>query len=213
MPQTCITDWYRKGRRVVSIDVGITNLGLVVCDVYGPSDVAVVFAERINITQFWCRATLEGRTGCKLRHEAMASDWVEHLCHRPDIARELERAEVVLVERQPPGGLRCVEQLIVNAVRDKVKMVHPRTVHAHFGIGGSLGYEGRKIRAVQIARRAVGGRTAARVRAKFFSADRVHDLADALLFALWFSASVHPPQPARRPCFEEFRCKRVDITS
>jgi hypothetical protein len=182
-----------------------------VCDVYGPSDITVVFAERINITQFLCRHTLEGRTGCKLGHEAMASDWVEHLCHRPDIAGELERAEVVLVERQPPGGLRCVEQLIVHAVRDKVKMVHPCAVHAHFGIGGSLGYEGRKVRAVQIAQRAVGGRTAARVRAEFFREDRVHDLADALLFALWFSASVHPPQPARPQRFEQFRCKRGNL--
>ena len=142
-----------------SIDVGYYNMGLVQCD----SELNVTFAKRVDITRY---------TGCALYHTKHVADYVAHFVQ---LYKEIfDSADVILMERQPPSGLTSIEALLFYIFRDKIKLISPNSVHAHFGYS-HLDYEQRKDRVIDIA-------------SKYFTLPEVarkHDMADAFCMVLY----------------------------
>lgn len=159
---------------ILAIDIGLTNMGVV----FGAMDynnIEVYDAKVVDITTFNCGAD------CTLKHERMSIDWVHHFLH--SYRRQIEKADVILLERQPPGGFRDVEQLLYQAMRSKTTWVHPRKFHAHFKCG-NLTYDERKAFLCRYAKTQFAD--SAVVTAALQQKGRVHDIADALLFILMF---------------------------
>lgn len=107
------------------------------------------------------------------------------------LARE---ADVVLIERQPPTGIGTITAFWYSRYRDKIVLVHPRSVHKMFGMG-HLSYDMRKRASVDIASKFIpdlgaggGGR-------------RVHDVADALVM-ICFHVRATRVQPVAKPPHE-----------
>ena len=161
---------------LLCVDVGLVNLGVALVEATGGDDLVCHLAECVDVTDFGCGP------GCPLRHEAVPVDWVDHFLGRFEDA--LARADKVLIERQPPGGFRCVEQLLYRACREKAVLVQPRSFQAHFGVGG-LAYEDRKRLLVHTAKRLYRD---SEVATAALEAERAHDVADALLFGSYYAA-------------------------
>ena len=193
---------------LLCIDVGLVNLGVALVEASHDEGLRCHLAERVDITEFRCKGG-----ACPLRHEAIPVDWVAHLLE--EYGDAFSRADVVLIERQPPGGFRCVEQLLYQACREKAVLVQPRSFQAHFGVGG-MEYEERKRQLVYIAQRLYRG---SEVAAAALAAKRAHDVADALLFAAYHASkpdvklALLPPRRKRaledaEAHFERFRYHR-----
>jgi hypothetical protein len=169
---------------VAAIDVGLCNLGFV----YGRVEVdhsscTIDSVQRINLTQLEDLHKRVPKHECKLYHTADAVDRVQHfLQEHMDV---LETMQVVLIERQPLGGLVHVEQLLYQAFRDKAVLCNPRTIHCHFDMTPNE-YERRKEESVEIAEpyvRHLDGWKAAD--------DRQHDIADAVCMLVWWNHQQH----------------------
>ena len=159
---------------IVAIDVGICNVGVAVVQKRGSEMPQIVHFRRIDLRKFGgCT-----KHDCNLGHSATMADWVSHLVQRDDdFQKWTARADVILIERQPPCGLRDCEQLLFAAYRRKAVLIYPRSIHKHFNMG-SLHYEQRKIRAVQII--------LSRQPYLQLPIDRAHDIADAALMAFFY---------------------------
>ena len=149
-----------------AIDIGYKNLGLVQAD----HNMNVSFMKKIDISRLphkrmeWC--------DCKIPHTNEVADLVAHFVQ--EYQDVLLACDVLLMERQPPGGLTNVETLLLFMFRDKVKLVSPNAMHAHFGMN-HLDYEQRKERTVEIASKYV----------TLPDITRKHDIADALCMILY----------------------------
>lgn len=195
----------RRGLRVVSIDVGIVNLAISSVDILGHEECDFRWSHLVDITQFGCN-----RRTCTLMHDACHSDWMDHFIRR--FHESFDEADFVLVERQPPQGHKAIEALLVSAFRQKIRLIHPRSFQAFMRIG-VYDYEMRK----RMVERAALARFPAAASA--LDIPRSHDVAESLLFCLYFStrkevARLLPP-PSEPQCvadaaqfFEQFRCKR-----
>ena len=170
--------------RVVAIDPGIVNLAWVVATVSFNPVRMVVMAYGNEDTTRECVVP-----GCGLKRSRELWDRLRHTDEhviRPHAAT----ADHVLVERQPPQGLGEVSSFFYSRY-PQTELVHPRSVHKYFGIGG-FDYAGRKVMSVKIAQNWIpdlscGGR-------------RTHDVADAVCIAwYWANAQAPPPAPAARP--------------
>lgn len=172
--------------RVVSIDVGIHNMGVCEMEIGGDGTLRFIWADRIDITRHGCRGVADG---CTLHHSNMMVDWVGHLVKR--LRCRTDRCDVVLVERQPPLGFRCCEQLLCAAYRDKVVLVQPRALHSFFYVG-SMDYDTRKQRMVEVAlHRLRGMEGGAAGLACLSTQSRAHDIADSILMVIWFASVAH----------------------
>jgi len=167
-----------KTMRILSIDVGLVNLGLVEIQTTLDNEniESIIFADRIDLTNL--PHTIVSREQCTLYHTADAVDRVKHLIQ--EYQEHFDRASVVLVERQPLGGLVHVEQLLYEAFRDKTILCSPSSMHKHFHLPRG-DYDGRKQRTVEIAQQYLSGHTL-----WIEKNDRLHDVADALCIALWW---------------------------
>ena len=159
---------------VVVIDVGILNLGMVVATVTEEWEVKEVqSAHRIDITI--CKHSSVARKDCKLYHTRDAVDRVAHFIQ--DYCEVLGDADHLLIERQPPGGLVHIEQLLYAAFRDKGVLVSPNRMHHHFRL--SSDYDQRKKETVLIAEPYLK-----HLAAWTELADRRHDISDAACLML-----------------------------
>ncbi len=169
---------------VIAIDVGMVNLGLVEVTLTEDYTLeSVVHAERVNIMELQHRTVK--REDCRLYHTADAVDRVQHFVQEQRV--RLDRARHVLIERQPPTGLVHVEQLLYHFLREKAILLSPNPMHKHFKLPeGEENYPVRKMMTVEIARPHLetvnGWQTCS---------DRLHDMADALCFVLWWVAQKH----------------------
>jgi hypothetical protein len=123
-----------KLRRLAAVDVGVINLALA----FGTVNDGTVTITRTALVDTTQPCTV---AGCPLHHTGMAVDRVAHVvaAYRADF----DAAEVVVIERQPPGGLRDVEQVFAATFRAKCVVMAPQTMHATIGSSG-LAYEARK---------------------------------------------------------------------
>ena len=105
---------------IVGIDIGLVNLGICKIKVHKLGKYECLMADLVDTTHFKC-----DRQTCQLRHEACHVDWVSHLLQ--SYKEDFDKAEIVCIERQPPGGHAASEQLLFAALREKAVLIHPRS--------------------------------------------------------------------------------------
>jgi hypothetical protein len=155
--------------RVLSIDIGFHNLGLVLASWSRKNEpLEVEIAKKISLEDYKYIAP---------------SNEIAHLVPLFVDAHKIlfQSADVILIERQPPGGFTNIQTLLHYMFIDKVILVNPVSMHTHFGMG-HLNYEQRKERVESIASRYVT-----------IEEERKHDIADALCMILYykFKTDVH----------------------
>ena len=160
------------------IDIGLINLGLSIITTdfeYNFKNVPGI--ELFNITNFSC-----DRKICKLGHDKICVDWVNHLIQYYQIA--FDQCNHIIIERQPPSGLVAVEQLIMSRYRDKTTLIHPMSMHKFFHIG-IYDYEERKKHTEKIALRYMKD---VEIIDTFKKHKRKHDIADSICLGIfWLS--------------------------
>jgi hypothetical protein len=159
---------------VLGIDVGVLHLALAVTLTNANfSSFRVSHVELIDTRILQHDRVAQEK--CTLQHTGMACDRVAHLLQEREAL--FRSAHVVVVERQPPGGLRDVEQVLATLLRHKVCVMAPQTMHAHIGSSG-MPYAERKAWAVEVASSLVP-----ELVVRFPKAD---DVADAICLAKTF---------------------------
>jgi hypothetical protein len=168
---------------VLSIDIGIVNMGISVSILDGEFNVKeVTYVDLIDITDFTHQRELVG-IKCDLYHTKSIADWMEHVFneHLP-LFRE---SDYILVERQPPCGLVAIEQLIYYRWREKCILISPRSMHKHYNIG-LYDYEMRKEKTMDISTNLYKWHKRAIDRYETF--ERKHDISDSVcLMGFWAS--------------------------
>lgn len=151
--------------RIVSIDVGVFNMGVIYVDInenWTINSIIDCFTEDIT---FCCD------NKCKLSHTnfTRVSERVRHFLLK--YSKYFDEADIILCEQQPPHGLQSIESVITYAYPQTI-LISPRSMHAYFDIG-YLDYDNRK-KAVE--------RIAVKYLQNFDSWEnykRKHDMADA----------------------------------
>ena len=160
---------------LLCIDPGVRNMGLALVAV-SAGEFLLQAASCTDITIFPCTGTK-----CSLRHEAMMTDWVLHFIQANQ--KLFDAADVILLERQPPCGFRCCEQLLFSQFRDKVQLIHPRSLHCFFSMS-KLSYDGRKLHSVRLGERYYRRND---ILATALQKTRAHDICDAMLMAVYYT--------------------------
>ena len=165
-----------KPLRICGIDVGIENLAYVIAqtDTKRRRIERVLEFKNTNIT--FMQHTRVRYSDCKLHHASTAWDWVHHFLQENP---QLNDVDYVVIERQPPQGLVHVEQILFGHFRDRAALIHPRAIHAHFGLCDN--YEERKQQVIRTAQSAFQDPIPG----------RQHDICDALLLIKYFVTKHH----------------------
>lgn len=162
-----------NSKLVTSIDVGYTNLGIIVAEVDQEWVLRkILYFRRVNLANQ--RHEVVPMEECKLHHSREVSDLTDHFVqqHRS----WLQISEFVLIERQPPTGMKHVEQLLFKEFREKAVLMSPNSMHAYFGIQ-DLEYDERKVKVTEIADEML--KTNPMLHLKFQGLTRKHDVGDS----------------------------------
>nr|UDO48091.1 hypothetical protein [Pandoravirus massiliensis] len=186
MEQRCVSPHFVSPRRALGfIDVGRTNMGL--CFTTNDWDWADPVVERVARVDIGDPASLgQADDGGGGAHET--ADLVAAFVVR--WSPVLDACERVFIERQPPGGMRDIEQLLYAALGGaaRVSFLAPNSLHAHFRIGVRHGwgaYDRRKVRAETIAARYISANATSSAAEQWNTlGERRHDAADATLMAI-----------------------------
>ena len=177
---------------IVAIDVGILHLGVVSCDVTW-EQINVNHVALIDITRR-CR-----HQNCTLNHTNHIVDRVDHFIQ--GYRTILDKADRILVEKQPLTGLISVEQMLFDRLREKVEFIYPVSMHKYFGIR-KLNYEQRKEFLVEKTRSYLTGTI-------YDTLERKHDVADAMAMIMYWRKNsrqrVHRELGKPGTPFDQFR--------
>ena len=132
---------------------------------------------------------------CTIPHTRETCDRVAHFLQ--EYADFFDEADHVLIERQPPVGLKDIEGLIMQAHRAKTTLISPNKMHKFFGIS-RFSYEERKVRTEHIASPHLEGIST------YENNTRRHDMADSACICLFFVDTQRRRNPIRLP-FDEYR--------
>jgi len=180
--------------KVMSIDIGITNLGFVYSEVTFPdlsktckyknkilnkkyisnNNIKIINCNKIDITRV-CHSVVPF-CDCTLRHERCIPDYLDHFIQ--EYSEYFNECDVLLLERQPPVGITNVQDLLFTRFREKVLLISPNSVHKYFVLSGD--YSTRKTESEKIA-----GEYLTDFKS-FTSNFRKHDISDALLMILYY---------------------------
>lgn len=173
--------------RLLSIDVGIKNLGLASITVLPSFRVEALKLIDVTEVQHQCVPEHE----CTLRHSNELADRMDHMVQ--ENAEFFTGNDVVLVERQPIAGLTDCQLYIYNRYK-QTQLIHPRSVHTHFGMP-SKQYEKRKELSTMIAYQILREHDPLDSVIEYLdSAPRKHDLSDAINQAYYW-AGIHKLLP------------------
>tara|TARA_Y100000590_G_scaffold344295_1_gene393662 strand:- start:637 stop:1281 length:645 start_codon:yes stop_codon:yes gene_type:complete len=165
-----------KPIKILSIDVGITNLALVGIECYEDYRIKNInICKKIDIQNH--RHEKINRVDCNLHHTSSISDGIAHLFQ--EFSYFFDEASVILIERQPLMGIQSVQELIYHSYRDKALLISPQAVHKHL-LMKNLNYEERKEKSVNIAWAYLNNQS------DFNDNDRKHDMADALCQSIYY---------------------------
>jgi hypothetical protein len=155
--------------KVLAIDIGYHNMGLVVAECGNGPKIEVEYIKKVSLEDYKYIQT---------------NGIVDLIPLFVDDHRDIfDSADTILIERQPPIGFTNIEVLLNYMFKDKVVLVSPVSMHVHFGMR-HLNYDERKERTISICE-------------KFTRIDipyeRKHDIADAVCMLLYynFKTSVH----------------------
>lgn len=176
---------------IASIDVGIINLALVVVEVEDAAVTRVVHLGVSDTTKF--EHNRVHYDNCVLGHTKTTTDRVNHFVQeRLDL---FERADKVLIERQPIQGHTDVEQVLFMLFRDRAELVSPNAMHKYFQIN-HLTYEWRKVKTTEIADASFQHLNFPH----YFRLQRRHDIADAwCLLLFWLQAQAQSTPRHKTP--------------
>ena len=160
-------------KKVLSIDIGIVNLGYVYCEITDKS-INVLECNRVDIT--YMRHNRVNLCDCKLHHDTVIPDYLDHFIQETKL---FEDADLILVERQPPQGLQSLQELIFTRFRHKVKLINPNSIHKYFKMTKG-DYDVRKIESVNHANKFLETFT------NFQINERKHDMSDAMLMVEYY---------------------------
>ncbi len=159
---------------VCSIDVGLLNLGLLFAEVNEDYSLdRVLMVEKVDMSQrCWDK-------DCEFKHAPCAANRILHLVKR--FQTWFDRTRFVLMEHQPPDGMKDIEQVLYLTFWDKAFRISPNKMHAFFHIR-HLDYDARKKATVERANKALEHLPA------WHKLVRKHDVADAFcLMKVWLS--------------------------
>ncbi len=147
---------------ILSMDVGLVNMGIVVARVDNDQIEEIVDCKQIDI-----RRTIDF-CDCELSHDKCMADYLAHLFRDYPF---FEKADLILIERQPPQGFVSIQEITNFRFRKKVKMISPNSMHKFFNIG-HMNYERRKQFTIEYARKWLNS-------FDDFQNERNHDISDA----------------------------------
>lgn len=187
--------------KLVGIDIGYINMGVVSAELDDNCDIKFYDAFRYNISLI--KHNFIPAQECTIPHTCETCDRVAHFIQENQDL--LEDADCILIERQPPMGFKDIEALLMTKYRSKVKLISPNKMHKHFNMK-NLDYEQRKEKVVEIASPWVEHIYT------YASQERQHDMADAVCMCLMHAHKVKEEQRKKerlenikRLPFDEFR--------
>ena len=162
--------------KILSIDIGITNMAFVLSEVDDNYNfVKIISCKRIDISICYNKLT------CKCNHKNFnrLSGRIKHLVESNE---EFDIADIILVEKQPPLGLIAIEELFMY-IFPNLHLVSPNGMHGYYCISNET-YEERKTSVVKIASKKLS-------KFKSFTREkRQHDIADAYcILRYWLSTT------------------------
>jgi hypothetical protein len=196
--------------KVLSIDVGITNLGYIYAELtfnvpdsgskfknlslntfenFNKTDLVVLDCGRVDITNIQHRKV--PFCDCKLLHDRCIPDYVDHFIQEHDA---FEKCDILLIERQPPKGITNVQDLLFTRFRNKVKLLSPNSMHKYFHFSND--YEIRKTQSEKIANKFLSNFF------QFNDNTRKHDIADALVMCIYYH-KIHMDYLIRNTCYNK----------
>jgi hypothetical protein len=166
--------------RILSIDIGYHNMGLVVAETSckGPK-FKIELMKKVSLGDY---------------KFIQSNDFVDIIPLFVEDHKEIfDSVDKILIERQPPTGFTNVEILLHYMFKDKVSLISPVSMHTHFGIR-HLDYDQRKERTISISEKYLDDE---------IPYDRKHDIADAICMIAFytFRTRVH--------FFDSFRFKKT----
>ena len=165
---------------VLSIDIGIENFGISLTFLNKDFTLYEIgMIDIINIQKFSHNNVC--KKNCKLQHTKTFCDWINHVFQEYNIV--FEKADYILIERQPPCGLVGIEQLIFSKWRDKSILLSPNSMHKFFNIG-VFDYEQRKLKTEEIAKEIILKHS--KLIYEFLSYERKHDISDSICLMLYW---------------------------
>jgi len=200
--------------KVLSIDIGIINLGYVYC-IYDLDNeinsikldfiktkndfIETIKCDRVDITNIkhnrvpFCQ--------CKLHHDYCIPDYVEHFIQENE--EMFLDSDYIIIERQPPTGITNVQDLFFSKFRNKVQLISPNKIHKYFNM--SKEYSIRKKESETISEYYLSKFK------KFTNNLRKHDISDAMLMLIYFYSiklkEINKNKSNKKICldFEQFR--------
>lgn len=188
---------------IVAIDIGYINIGLVRVAVDDCFNMSVIDAMKIDLR--YLKHTAVHPAQCKIPHTTETCDRVAHFIQ--EYASIMDSADHVLIERQPIGGFKDIEGMIMTAYRAKTTLISPNSMHRFHGIQ-NFSYEERKEQTERIAHPLVGHID------EYASLERKHDIADAVCICMFFVNTVKQEHDKKtriasgklnKKSFDEFR--------
>lgn len=180
---------------ILSIDVGVKNLGISLSScTFEFVFVELIWFETVDITRFGHKTKQEERN-CQIRHglhhQKTYADYVSHLISNYQGA--FDECDIILIERQPPGGYVMVEQLIFSEFRYKSVLIHPLSVHKFFGwTTMKYTYDERKVKSAQVMMYILRSGDREYLKDKYECKHRKHDASDTVCFLLyWLDRRAH----------------------
>ena len=184
---------------ILAIDIGIINLGYVFSEIKH-NKIRVIECNRIDITNVKHRRV--PICNCKLFHGRNIPDYLDHFVQETDA---FEKADIILIERQPPVGITNVQDLLFVKFRSRVIFISPNTLHKHFGMDSD--YLTRKNESEAIAKEYLDNFN------NFIEAERKHDISDAMLMIIYyFDKNIkHTMESLKKftMLFEEFKFNKL----
>jgi hypothetical protein len=159
---------------ILSIDVGYTNLGLSRALIDENFNVTFTYVHKVDLGH-----VVHGRVPaheCTIPHTRETCDRIDHFVQ--EYWPLLEECDFLLIERQPPTGLKDVEGLLMSKFRKKTILISPNSMHKYFRIS-HLDYEQRKDFTTDTANKYVGHF------ANYKNLIRKHDIADSVCMCLY----------------------------
>ncbi len=148
--------------KVLAIDIGFHNMGLVSAEFEDSPKIDVKYMKKVSLEDY---------------KYLRSNDFVDLVPLFVEDHQDIfDSADKILIERQPPGGFTNIEILLNYMFKDKVTLVSPVSMHVHFGMR-HLNYEERKERTVVISEKYMGE----------IPYERKHDIADALCMIIFYN--------------------------
>ena len=179
--------------KILSIDIGIINLGYVYAEIYS-NDIHVIECNKIDITCM--KHSKIHREECTLHHEHCIPDYLDHFVQ--EHSHFFEEADLILIERQPPVGITNVQDLLFTKFRNKVNLVSPSTIHKYFKMT-RCDYDLRKIQSYNLSKIYLENFQ------NFINHERKHDMSDAMLMIVYYFLKFKKVSKKEVVDFEQFR--------